>query len=85
VVNPAASRPDGTDGDYFAIKNNFLRVTKATMHRHGGMQSMLSGRARGQVFIAVASYHPDRPKANNILRQDLSSTLSDFSLKGTHL
>ena len=85
VVNPAASRPDGTDADYFAIKNNFLRVTKATMHRLGGMQSMLSGRARGQVFITVASYHPDRPSSNDSLRQDLSSALSDFSLTATHL
>jgi hypothetical protein len=85
VVNPAACRPDGTDADYFAIMNNFLRVTKATMHRLGGMQSMLSGRARGQVFITVASYHPDRPSSNDGLRQDLLSALSDFSLTGTHL
>jgi diacylglycerol O-acyltransferase len=85
VVNPAVSRPDGTDADYFAIMNNFLRVSKAKMLRRGGMQSMVWGRACGQVFITVASYHPDRPNANDVLRQDLSSTLSDFSLTGTHL
>jgi hypothetical protein len=85
VVNPAVSRPDGTDADYFAIVNNFLRVSKAKMLRRGGMQSMVSGRARGLVFITVASYHPDRPSSNDVLRQDLLSAVSDFSLTGTHL
>jgi diacylglycerol O-acyltransferase / wax synthase len=85
VVNPAASRPDGTDADYFAMKILHLGVTKATMHRFGGMQSLLSGRAHGQVFVSVISYQPGRPNSNDVLRQDLSSALNDFSLTGTHL
>jgi diacylglycerol O-acyltransferase len=85
VVNPAASRPDGTDADYFAMKNIPLGVTKASMHRRGGVQFLLSGRAHGQVFVTVVSYQPGRPNSNDGLRQDLSSTLNDFSLTGTHL
>src|ERR1700757_2065677 len=85
VVNPAASRPDGTDADYFPMKILHLGVTKATMHRFGGMQSLLSGRAHGQVFVSVISYQPGRPNSNDVLRQDLSSALNDFSLTGTHL
>jgi hypothetical protein len=85
VVNSAASRPDGTDADYFAIKVIYRGMTKAMMHRLGGLQVVLSGRARGQVFVSVTAYQPGRPNSNDRLRQDLSSALNDFSLTGTRL
>ena len=40
AVNPAATRPDGTDADYFAMKSLFPGATEggvATMHRTGGL------------------------------------------------
>jgi hypothetical protein len=83
VVNPAASRPDGTDAEYFAVKVLYPGVTKAMMHRLGGLQVLVSGRARGQVFVSVTAYQPGRPTSNDGLRQDLSSALNDFSLTGT--
>jgi hypothetical protein len=91
MLDPAASRPDGTDADCFAIKNNFVRVTEATMRQRNGMQTMLSGIACGQVFITAVSHHPDRSNSNDELRQELWNTLNDFgltgalSLTGTHL
>jgi diacylglycerol O-acyltransferase len=85
VVNSAASRPDGTDADYFAMKNVYRGMTKAMMYRLGGLQFLLSGRARGQVFVSVTAYQPGRPTSNDGLRQDLSSALNDFSLTGSHL
>jgi hypothetical protein len=85
VIDTAASRPDGTDADSFAIKLHHLGVARATMHRYGGVQTLLSGTADGQVFVSLASYLPGRSNSNDALRQDLSSALKDFSLTGTHL
>jgi hypothetical protein len=43
VINPAASRPDGTDADYFAVKVLYPGVTKSMVHRFGGLQVLVSG------------------------------------------
>jgi hypothetical protein len=80
VPAPAVNRPDGTDADHFAMKSLYPGVTKAIMHRIGGVLALLSGRLNGQVFVSVLTYQPDRPNSNDVLRQDLSSALSDFSL-----
>ena len=81
AVNPATNRPDGTDADYFAMKSLYPGMTKATMHRAGGLLALLSGRAHGQVFVSALAYQLDGP--NDGLQQDLSNTLSDFSLTTT--
>ncbi len=86
VVNPAAGRADGTDADFFAVKVlPHLGLTEAMLHRFGGTQSFLSGRANGQVFVSAHSYLPGRVNTDDRLRQDLSQALNDFSLTGTHL
>lgn len=84
VVNPAAIRPDGTDADYFAMKILYSGPTKAMMHRLGGLQILVSGRAHGQVFVSATAYQLGRSNSNDGLRQDLSSALNDFSLTATH-
>jgi diacylglycerol O-acyltransferase / wax synthase len=81
AVNPAMNRPDGTDADYFAMKSLYPGMTKATMHRAGGVLALLSGRAHEQVFVSVLAYQPGN--SNDGLQQHLSSTLNDFSLTGT--
>jgi hypothetical protein len=83
VVNPAAYRPDGTDADYFVVKPLGPGVTKAIMHRLGGLLVLVSGRAHGRVFVSVLAYQPGRANSNDGLRRDLSSALSDFSLTAT--
>lgn len=85
VIDPAASRPDGTDADYFAVKILYPGVTRSVMHRFGGLQVLVSGRAREYVFVSVIAYRPGRPNSDEVLRQDLSSALADFSLTGMHL
>jgi hypothetical protein len=85
VINSAASRPDGTDADYFAVKLLYRGVTKAMVYRFGGLLFLDSGRACGQVFVSVTAYHPGCLNSNDGLRQDLSSALNDFSLTGTYL
>ena len=83
VVNPAAYRPDGTDADHFAMKPLGPGVTKAIMHRLGGLLVLVSGRTHQQVFVSVVAYQPDRPNSNDELQQHISSVLSDFSLTAT--
>jgi Wax ester synthase-like Acyl-CoA acyltransferase domain len=83
AVSPAAHRPDGTNADHFVMKPLGPGVTKATMHRLGGLLVLLSGRTHGRVFVSVLAYQPGRPNSNDDLRWDLSSILSDFSLTAT--
>jgi hypothetical protein len=83
AVPPAAYRPDGTDADSFAMKSLYPGVTKAIMHRTGGVLALLSGRVHQQVFVSVLAYQPDRPNSNDDLWRDLSNGLSDFSLTVT--
>lgn len=86
VVDPAASRADGTDADSFAIKVlPHLGLTEAMLHRFGGTQSFLSGKANGQIFVAAHSYLPGRVNTNERLKQDLSVALDDLSLTGRFL
>jgi diacylglycerol O-acyltransferase len=82
-IDPAAFRPDGTAAGSFAIKSACPGVTKALMHRAGGMMAVLSGRVNQQIFISAAAYQPDRANSNSDLRSDLTSALSDFSLTGS--
>jgi diacylglycerol O-acyltransferase len=85
VIDPAATRPDGTDADYLAMRMHYPTVTEAMVHRFGGLQIMGAGRAHEQVFVSVLAYQPGRPNSNDGLRHDLASVLKDFSLTGTHL
>jgi hypothetical protein len=82
-LDPAACRPDGTDADHFAIRAPHPDATTAIMDRFGGMLSLASGRANGQVFVSVVAYQPGCPNSNEGLRRDLSAALSDFSLDAT--
>lgn len=81
AVNPAACRPDGTDADHFAV-TGFWGVRTSVMDRSGGYLGLLSGRTHAEVFVSVLAYQPGRSNSNDELRQDLSSTLSEFSLAG---
>lgn len=85
VLDPAAGRADGTEADYCAAKLLYSGVTKATMHRHGGLLALVSGRVLGQLFVSAIAYQPGRPNSNDGLRQDFASALNDFSLTGTRL
>jgi diacylglycerol O-acyltransferase / wax synthase len=85
AVNPAATRPDGTEADQFVMKMHYAGVTEEIMHRFGGLQIVASGSANGQVFVMVHAYQPGRPNSNDDLRHDLSSVLKEFSLTGIHI
>ncbi|OMC52140.1 hypothetical protein A5745_02220 [Mycobacterium sp. IS-2888] len=83
VVNPDANRPDGTQADQFVMRSLGPGVTKAVMHRLGGLLVLLSGRTQGRVFVSVLAYEPGQPNADDDLRRNLSGALGDFSLTAT--
>jgi diacylglycerol O-acyltransferase / wax synthase len=85
VINPAVTRPDGTDAALWAARLSYRGVTKALMHRLGGVLCVLSGTALGQVFVSATIYQPGYTNSNQALRQDLSNALNDFSLTGTYI
>jgi hypothetical protein len=78
---PAVNQPDGTDADYVALLSRYPGVTKAMIHQLGGLLVMHSARVHNQVFVSVLGYQPGRPNSNDDLRRELSSALSDFSLR----
>ena len=82
-VPSAVTRPDGTDADYCTARSVYPGVTRATMHRTGGVLGFISGRVNGKVGISVLSYQPGRPNSDAELRQTLSSTFAAFSLNAT--
>ncbi|GAA4531916.1 hypothetical protein GCM10023161_00400 [Mycobacterium paraffinicum] len=82
-VDPAVSRPDGTDADHFAMRTAYPGVTTATMYRTNGALALLSGRAHGRVFISFLAYELGRPTSKADLEQHASAALSDFSLTAT--
>jgi hypothetical protein len=79
-VDPAANRPDGTDADYFTMRSLYPGITRATMHRAGGVLAFLSGRINGRVFVSALGYLPGQPNSDDALQQTLSSTLAAFKL-----
>ena len=82
-VPSAVTRPDGTDAEYCTARSVYPGMTRATMHRTGGVLGFISGRVNGKVGISVLSYQPGRPNSDVELRQTLSSTFAAFSLNAT--
>lgn len=80
TIPPNATRPDGTQADYFAINTAYPGMTKTTMHRIGGRLQLHSGRADGRIFVTVLAYEPGKPNSAAVLRQKLQHALGDFAL-----
>ncbi|HTX97528.1 MAG TPA: hypothetical protein VME67_23465 [Mycobacterium sp.] len=77
---PVVNRPDGRSADYVALRTIYPGATKAMLHRTGGLLVLHSARVHQQVFVSVVAYQPGRPNSDEVLLQDFSSVLSEFSL-----
>jgi uncharacterized protein YidB (DUF937 family) len=80
AVDPAVNRPDGTAAAHFVMRSLSAGATEAMTHRLGGLLSLLSATANGEVCVSVVAYQPNHPTSNGSLRQHISSVLSEFSL-----
>ena len=76
----AANRPDGTDADYFYIRNLEPDIKKSTLDHIGGQLFVASGRGRGKIFIRISAYLPGKPNTENELREVISRTFAEFDL-----
>ncbi|MDP7724615.1 hypothetical protein [Mycobacterium sp. TY814] len=83
AIDSAVTRADGTPADCFAVMSLFPGVTTSMMHSTGGRLALASGRVQGRMFISVLAYQPDRFNSDDVLRQDLLSTLGEFGLAAT--
>jgi diacylglycerol O-acyltransferase / wax synthase len=79
-VDPAINRPDGTDADTFFMRTLAPGLTKATVHRLGGMLVVLSGRVGRRIFVSVLSYQLGQPNSDELLHAAVDATLADFTL-----
>ncbi|HTX97529.1 MAG TPA: hypothetical protein VME67_23470 [Mycobacterium sp.] len=80
AIDPAVNRPDGTDADQFAMRSLSPGITNGVMHQLGGLLSLLSGRVNGRVFVSIVAYQLDARNSNEILQQDISSSLHELAL-----
>ncbi|GAB7146706.1 hypothetical protein [Mycobacterium riyadhense] len=83
AIDPTVARLDGTGADHFAMMSLFPGVTTAILHRTGGRLALVSGRVHGRIFISVLAYQPGYCNTNDVLHQDVLSTLDDFSLSAS--
>jgi diacylglycerol O-acyltransferase len=79
-VDPAINRPDGADADTFFMRTLAPGLTKATVHRLGGMLVVLSGRVGRRIFVSVLCYQLGQPNSDELLRDAIVATLADFAL-----
>ena len=79
-VDPAVNRPDGTDADTFFIRSLAPGLTKATVHGLGGMLVVISGRVGRRVFVSVLSHQLGQPNSDELLRDVIATTFTDFAL-----
>lgn len=85
VTDAAASRPDGTEADAYAIRLHHLGVDTPAMQQYGGLQTLLSGTVQGRIFVSLISYLPGHANSKDELHQELSTALKEYSLTGTFL
>ena len=82
-LDPAVNRPDGTDADYFWMRQMESTITPDILDRLGGTLYLASGRLHGLVFVAVSGWQPGQPNSTRRLADTVTGALADFGLSGT--
>lgn len=81
-IDPAANRPDGTDAEFFAVRQMEPHISIDTVSRMGGTLFLASGRVRGRVFLTVSAWKPGAPNSTSWLVELVQRDLADFGLTG---
>ncbi|OBK28848.1 hypothetical protein A5634_19600 [Mycobacterium asiaticum] len=76
----AVNRPDGTDADHAHMRPFEPGMKKSTLEGMGGQLLLVSGRARGKIFIRISAYLLDRTNTKDELRETILSTFAEFGL-----
>lgn len=83
ALDPAVNRPDGTDADYFWMRQMESQITPDILNRLGGTLYLASGRLHGQVFVAVSGWQAGGSNSTRRLAALVTEALGDFGLSGT--
>jgi hypothetical protein len=82
-LDPAVNRPDGTDADYFWMRQMESQITPDILNLLGGTLYLASGRLHGQVFLAASGWEADCANSTRRLAEQVTRALEDFGLSGT--
>jgi hypothetical protein len=80
VMDPAVSRPDGSDADYASGRLIEPGINKRTLERIGGQLFLVSGRDRRKIWFSINAYLAGRANSQDALREVTSETFAEFDL-----
>ena len=83
ALDPAVNRPDGTNADYFWMRQMESQITPDILNLLGGTLYLASGRLHGQVFLAASGWEADCANSTWWLAEQVTRALEDFGLSGT--
>jgi hypothetical protein len=79
-MDPAVSRPDGSEADYASGRLIEPGISKRTLERMGGQLFLVSARDHRKVWISINAYLAGRENSQEALRQATSRTFAEFDL-----
>jgi hypothetical protein len=80
VMDPAVSRPDGSDADYASGRLIEPGINKRTLERIGGQLFLVSGRDRRKIWFSINAYLAGRANSHGALREAMSRTFAEFDV-----
>jgi hypothetical protein len=80
VMDPAVSRPDGSDADYASGRLIEPGINKRALERIGGQLFLVSGRDRRKIWFSINAYLAGRENSQDALREVTSETFAEFDL-----
>jgi hypothetical protein len=81
-LDPAVNRPDGTEADFFWMRQMESQITPDILNGLGGTLYLASGRLHGQVFLAASGWEADCANSTGRLVEQVTRALEDFGLSG---
>lgn len=83
ALDPAVNRPDGSDADYLWVRQMESWITPDILDGQGGTLFLASGRAHGQLFLAVSGWRVGGANTKQGLAELVIEALSGFGLSGS--
>lgn len=81
--HPIIARPDGSEADNVYVRSLCPGLTKATVHRIGGVLTVTFGRTAGRAFVSVVGYQPGRDNDHDSLHRILNDALTALGLSAS--
>lgn len=82
-LDPAFSRPDGTDAEFVSVRALEPAITSRALNRIGGQLLLAGCRAHGRVGLVASAWTVGKTNSKDALRKVVSRALADFGLTGS--